>query len=180
MDQAAKKEYVLLRYLYDQHAEYPREEALVKRMILLSLFDMNPDEYRVDVVSLMTYREEGMDGEWVKTGEEFDGVPVDFYFHWAGEAALRLVAKGYADDKSFEYLISYAGSYYPDDRRKAAAALSLFQGIPSYDPLPQPRTINDQPQIRRQQLHDIADWYQRNKASLHWDQSKRLYTSRKD
>lgn len=143
-------------------------------MLLLVLFDMAPDEYEQAVMQLMQSEYESGYG-WVKTDDVFDGTIVDFYFDGPGEAALRLLQHGRLSSRAIEILMQYARSFYPEQRRRASLLFDRFDGIPAYDPEPQPQTINETPEITPKQTAAIERWLQENIDRLRWSQEINAY-----
>jgi len=166
-----KKEYEVTERLWW------RQRGLVKNMLTLCLFDMRPTVHKKDVLRLVTLkdREFRTEGAWMKTDYEFDGEGVDFFFDWGGEAALRLARQGYADLPILNVIMGYACSFYPTERKKAKAVFDTFQGLPPYDPSPQPKTINEVPQKTQEQVGAIRTWLQDHFDTLEWSQEKRQY-----
>jgi hypothetical protein len=145
-----------------------RKPDVVRDIMLLVLFRMNPEVYRekVDRLSRATYRSAF---GWVKTDEVFEGEYCDFYFDGPGEAALALLEHGYLSRQAIEILLESARSFYPADRRRAAAIFRTFDGIPPFDPSPQPKTINETPEKTRAQTNAIERWLRENEHRLEWE-----------
>jgi len=149
-------------------------DGVIGDMLLLSLFDMAPEEQRLSAIALMNRKYDERFG-WVKTDDVFEGEVVDFYFDGPGEAALRLLSHGNISARAIEILLDYSRSFYLDDRIRAKDVFDLFPEMPAYDPYPQPTTINDLPEITRQQISAIQEWLKRNIDMLRWSSSKRAY-----
>ena len=72
-------------------------------------------------------------------------------------------------------LAGYACDFYPDNRLRARGVFDLFEGIPAYDPRPQPKTINDVPPLRVRQVRAIWHWFAVNRRKLRWSETRKAY-----
>ena len=157
-----------------------KDDGLVRHILTLALFELQPDEYEDEAAALLTLKssEYGHEGTWMKTDDYFEGEQVDFYFDWGGEAALRLLRRGVLADNAFPILLQYAGSFYPDQREWAAEVLHCFDGIPDYSPSEQPLTYNEMPSQTREAIEQIRRWYDEHKDRLVWDQVTGRYCAK--
>ncbi len=171
VDMPAKVEYEITWMLRN------RRRGLVRHMLTLCLFDMRPASHEREVRDLVSLRcpRFGGEGTWMKTDSTFKGQLVDFHFDWGGEAAIRLAGQGYAGPETLDVVYQLAHSYYPADRARAKRVFDAFEGIPHYDPVPQPKTINDTPQKTERQMRAIRSWLDRNLSRLRWSHAEKRY-----
>lgn len=160
-----------------------QKEQVLKNMMMLNLFDLQPGKYLRQTQALVSDKDSselgtGMEGTWVKAGEEFEGQEVDFYFDWGAESSLRLLRNGYLSDRGIEILIEVAGSFYSSERAKAQRQLDLFDGIPAVDVSKQ-RERYDGENPFDPELLKIKTWFAENRGNIYWNSERQRYFVKK-
>jgi hypothetical protein len=144
-----------------------RKSDVIGDILLMVLFKEEPERYLGDVERLSRTSYRNAFG-WVKTDEMFEGEYCDFYFDGPGEAALALLDQGHLSINSLGILLQFSRSYYAEDRGRAAAVFRKFEGIPSYDPSPEPKN-GEMPALTREQTDAIERWFSTNQKRLTWE-----------